>query len=1011
MKAICKISALMFLILTMSVFQATAQIMKTHDNEKSEITAFSATPDGKWIALGGKSSIDIINTETDATIYNLPTSIGVKVMCMSQDGNLLVVGFDNQDKSRNLLYWDFQNNIRNQIIHSHTDRILCIALSPDGKLLATGSKDMTIKLFDTKYFKEIRTLPITHTDDITALKFSPDSKFLVSGSKDKTVVLWDLNTNDDLMIYKGHNKKINAVVFSPDSKLIASAGDDRIIRIWDLYKNEKPLYILSGHKDDITAIEFTPDGRFLGSGSKDRTIQIWDYKKSKILDLNNGIGTDMGEVVDYLSFYSNGKLFTCTDNRYLRYWNWGFPILSIRNLKLEDKNQTNKIEGTENVKIKFNIENSGDGNALNLKFNIADLSRVEGLIYPPSSFIETIPARTTYEVEIRVSASSKLVDSKAIFSFNTFQMVSNTPFPLRDTIFPVATVAAPLLIIDSVRFVYPDTSKALTGNKTGTFNIYLKNTGVAMAKDVQVKTTCDKTNLLMDFEDITNFGNIGTASAQILKVPVRATSKTIDGTANFSFEISESTDISHPTEEYTIATKKYNPTLVETIREIVENKIVAWQSKDKWENTEQYKARVTESTRENQISIFTKQTLDSLVQQNLKWSMAVTDYDADNNFFKISIPGFEPIFLRMPLEEAKNFDEKFKNYKLENMRCTVNKDKYAFLHLELVDSSAMNKKYFYNSSDLVAFSPTQLKFNFDPVDINLATSNSPVTSGDYVRRISVGRSDVDINIPEVVVRNSNVYAVIIGNEDYKSNQMGLKSESNVDYAERDAETFSEYLRQTYGVPMENIRLRKNATAASINQDIAWLSTIAANKNGDAELVFYFSGHGLPDENTGEAYLIPVDVTGTNLKLAIKLSTLYAELSKNPTHKVTVFLDACFSGGGRNEGLLAMKKVKIKPKEESISGNMVVFTSSSGDESSGFYKEKQHGMFTYYLLKKIQETKGEIDYQRLYEYLKQEVKLQSVVLNAKEQTPQLIISPDFQIELNTVKIGSKSSEQK
>ena len=71
----------------------------------------------------------------------------------------------------------------------------------------------------------------------------------------------------------------------------------------------------------------------------------------------------------------------------------------------------------------------------------------------------------------------------------------------------------------------------------------------------------------------------------------------------------------------------------------------------------------------------------------------------------------------------------------------------------------------------------------------------------------------------------------------------------------------------------------------------------------------------------------------------------------------MFLDACFSGGGRDQGLLAARGVKIKPKEESFLGNMVVFASSSGEEKSLPYEEKQHGLFTYFLLKKLKETKG------------------------------------------------------
>jgi len=104
------------------------------------------------------------------------------------------------------------------------------------------------------------------------------------------------------------------------------------------------------------------------------------------------------------------------------------------------------------------------------------------------------------------------------------------------------------------------------------------------------------------------------------------------------------------------------------------------------------------------------------------------------------------------------------------------------------------------------------------------------------------------------------------------------------------------------------------------------------------------------------------------------------------------LDACFSGGARNQGLVAARGVRMKPKQDMLDGNVVVFTASSGEESSLPYKEKQHGIFTYYLLKKIQATKGNITYKELSDYLKKEVGVKSVLVNSKEQTPQTNVSP-------------------
>jgi len=265
-------------------------------------------------------------------------------------------------------------------------------------------------------------------------------------------------------------------------------------------------------------------------------------------------------------------------------------------------------------------------------------------------------------------------------------------------------------------------------------------------------------------------------------------------------------------------------------------------------------------------------------------------------------------------------------------------------------------------------------------------------------KIEIGTlsSAVDKNIPDAGIPHPNRYALIIGNEDYSSRQTGLSSEINVDYAENDARIFREYLIKTLGFPDRQVKLLVNATAAEIRRELAWISRLALLEKGNAELFFYYSGHGLPDENTHEPYLIPVDVTGTTINQGIKLSEVYNKLTENASLRVTVFMDACFSGGARNQGLLAMKSVKIRPNMEAIGGNMVVFTSSSGEESSGVDREKHHGFFTWFLLKKLQQTKGDISYGDLATYLIQSVSRETSLIS-KPQTPQVLASP----EVNTV----------
>jgi len=102
----------------------------------------------------------------------------------------------------------------------------------------------------------------------------------------------------------------------------------------------------------------------------------------------------------------------------------------------------------------------------------------------------------------------------------------------------------------------------------------------------------------------------------------------------------------------------------------------------------------------------------------------------------------------------------------------------------------------------------------------------------------------------------------------------------------------------------------------------------------------------------------------------------------------MFLDACFTGGGRESGLVASRGVKVKPKEGSLSGNLVVFSASSGEQSALSYSSQNHGVFTYHLLKNLKDSNGSIKYGELFDNLEQSVNITSLKENSKKQTPKV-----------------------
>ncbi|MBQ5911667.1 MAG: caspase family protein [Bacteroidaceae bacterium] len=246
-------------------------------------------------------------------------------------------------------------------------------------------------------------------------------------------------------------------------------------------------------------------------------------------------------------------------------------------------------------------------------------------------------------------------------------------------------------------------------------------------------------------------------------------------------------------------------------------------------------------------------------------------------------------------------------------------------------------------------------------------------------------SDVDVNIPCTQITNEKTFVIIIANENYQE-------VDKVPFAVNDGKIFAKYCHKTLGIPKNNISFVQNATANNIKREIRWLSQILEQYKGDAEAIVFYAGHGIPDESTKDAFLLPVDGYGDDPTTGYSLKELYKTLGSISSKRTLVFLDACFSGTKRDGSMLASARgVAIKAKQAAPSGNMIVFSASKDDQTAYPYNEKGHGLFTYYLLKKIQETEGDVTLEDLYSYISEQVGKQSILVNRKAQTPSINIS--------------------
>lgn len=432
-------------------------------------------------------------------------------------------------------------------------------------------------------------------------------------------------------------------------------------------------------------------------------------------------------------------------------------------------------------------------------------------------------------------------------------------------------------------------------------------------------------------------------------------------------------------------------------KKYVEAAINKWQLKDDYETLDEYKARVTDATREAKIKELAAVAESNYIAEygaRVGWNnLRLERYDAENGVFLIKSPEMGDMLLPVPRtnNEARQFEAQWNTVKTDDAQFCISDDKLTLARLTFRTNTG--KKYIYNNNASLTYQNTQIDYNFESVDMAALTAASaqkaPAGGGAKIvnSSVSVGKSDIDTGIPVSKKSNDNLFAVIISNENYRR-------ESKVQFANNDGEAFRNYCIKTLGCPEKNVHHTADATFNDMKAEVNWMTTVANAYGGKARIIFYYAGHGIPDEATKSAYLLPVDGFGSDVSTGYSLDKLYATLGELPAEQVTVFLDACFSGSQRDGKNMASaaRGVAIKAKNSTPKGNMVVMSAATGNETAYPYTEKGHGLFTYFLLKKLKDTKGDVSYGELIDYVHSEVSKKSIVENNKSQTPTSTAAP-------------------
>ncbi|MBI5211283.1 MAG: caspase family protein [Elusimicrobia bacterium] len=802
-----------------------------------------------------------------------------------------------------------------------------------------------------------------HMTAVTAAAFSPDGRRMLSGSLN-ILNLWDAATGRELAAWQGHDGWVRAVAFSPDGRKAVSAGDDKVIRLWDLEAGGRPAAWEAGVA--IRALAFSPDGKRVLSGGADKAVTLRDASTGGVLASWKGHSWNVNAV----AFSPDGRTGVSGSlDMSLRLWDAasGRELAQCLGHSAEVLSVAFSPDGKSvlsgSVDNTVRLWEAGTCKALAVweghrKWVNAVAFSPDGRTAVSGSRDQTVKlwdtatgnALATWKGHINsVNAVAFAPDGMTAVSGSDDETLKFWRVPSAWT--SAGAIPKPKAfpkLKAQVAFVEPSGNDMLEGEEKGSLRVAVANAGPGPAYALRV---------LLDLEPVpglsvprsVELGQLGPGQSAVKDIAIEASDSLVSGKARIKVEVREGNGFDAEPQVIEFETRPFVAPRLEVAGVALGG------------------SGVVKAGEVTQVTVVVRNGGGPARQAVAR--LAIADPD---------------IFLSGDASVALGDVGPGESRKAEFQFVVNNRFKGRSLPVSLALTESLGK---YGAE-----APLNLVLGEAAPSLRVVTVKGK--EGSPVLAAQAPQEDVD-SPPEAKTEiDPEAYAVVIGIEKYR--QKGIPP---VDFAARDAQSMHRYLTRAMGFDEKNVILLQNDEAGKTDLEKylgPWLRNRVTKKS---RVFIFYAGHGAPNPETGEGYLIPYDGDPNYTDIAAyPIKALYDGLARLQAKSVAVVLDACFSGQGTRSLLAKGTRplVTAVKNEAGLGANTVVLTATGGAQISTFFQDGQHGLLTYYLLKGLKgaadaDKDGLVTTLELFSYVKPMVEREARKQNVS-QTPTLTPEP-------------------